>query len=83
MGSLLLFWVVLVCCLALSFLLSGMEAGILALSRFRVRRQMRAGIRRAQLLHEYLEKPENFLWTEIRWPPLQLSHCWWRRSIAP
>jgi putative hemolysin len=63
MGSVMLFWVVLVCCLALSFLLSGMEAGILALSRFRVRRQMRAGIRRAQLLHEYLENPENFLWT--------------------
>jgi putative hemolysin len=63
MGSTLLFWVVLLGCLGLSFLLSGMEAGILALSRFRVRQQMRAGIRRAQLLHEYLENPENFLWT--------------------
>jgi magnesium and cobalt exporter, CNNM family len=63
MATLVAFWLVLVCCLALSFLLSGMEAGILALSRFRVSQQMRAGIRRAQLLHEYLENPENFLWT--------------------
>ena len=50
-------------CLAFSFLFSGMEAGILALSRFRVQWQKRAGVRRAQLLHEYLENPENFLWT--------------------
>jgi putative hemolysin len=63
MGNVLLFWLVLLGCVALSFLLSGMEAGILALSRFRVRRQMRGGVRGAQLLHEYLENPENFLWT--------------------
>jgi putative hemolysin len=63
MGTIFLFWAILLCCLALSFLLSGMEAGILALSRFRVRQQMRAGFYRAQLLHEYLENPENFLWT--------------------
>jgi putative hemolysin len=63
MGELTLFTLVLVCSLALSFLLSGMEAGVLALSRFRIRRQMRAGLRGAQLLHEYLENPENFLWT--------------------
>jgi putative hemolysin len=61
MGVVFGIWVV--CCLALSFLLSGMEAGILALSRFRVRQQMHSGIRRAQLLHEYLENPEDFLWT--------------------
>ncbi|MBM3835619.1 MAG: DUF21 domain-containing protein [Verrucomicrobia bacterium] len=48
---------------ALSFLLSGMEAGVLALSRLRIRQQMRAGKRRAELLHGYLENPENFLWT--------------------
>jgi putative hemolysin len=53
----------LLCCLALSFLLSGMEAGVLALSRFRVRQQMRDGSHRAQLLHAYLENPEDFLWT--------------------
>src|SRR6476659_6803831 len=40
-----------------------MEAGVLALSRFRVRRQMRTGSRRAEVLHGYLENPENFLWT--------------------
>ena len=50
-------------CLALSFLLSGMEAGVFALSRLRVRRQMRAGRSSARLLHRFLEQPENFLWT--------------------
>jgi putative hemolysin len=56
-------WVVLVICLALSFLLSGMEAGVFALSRMRIRRHMRAGRRSADLLLGYLEDPENFLWT--------------------
>jgi len=50
-------------CLAISFLLSGMEAGVLALSRIRIRAQMRAGNRRAEALNSYLEHPENFLWT--------------------
>lgn len=63
MGPLLGWGLVGLGCLALAFLLSGFEAGVLALSRFRVRRQMRAGSHRAQLLHEYLEDPENFLWT--------------------
>jgi CBS domain containing-hemolysin-like protein len=49
--------------LALSFLLSGMEAGVFALSRLRIRQQIRAGNRRAAVLHGYLERPENFLWT--------------------
>ena len=49
--------------LAVSFLLSGMEAGVLALSRIRIRQQMRAGNRRAQALYSYLENPESFLWT--------------------
>ena len=40
-----------------------MEAGVFALSRLRIRQQSRAGLRSAQLLHEYLENPENFLWT--------------------
>jgi len=48
---------------ALSFLLSGMEAGVLALSRLRIRRQMRAGKASARVLHGFLENPENFLWT--------------------
>jgi CBS domain containing-hemolysin-like protein len=50
-------------CMGLSFLFSGIEAGVLALSRLRVRQLMRAGNRRAVILHGYLEKPEDFLWT--------------------
>jgi len=50
-------------CMVLSFLFSGMEAGVLALSRLRVRQLMRAGNPRALILHRYLESPEDFLWT--------------------
>jgi CBS domain containing-hemolysin-like protein len=50
-------------CLALSFLLSGMEAGVFALNRLRVRQLARAGRPSARLLHNFLEHPENFLWT--------------------
>lgn len=50
-------------CLLLSFLFSGMEAGVLALSRLRVRQLMREGNRHALILHGYLESPEDFLWT--------------------
>ncbi len=49
--------------LALSFFLSGMEAGVFALSRLRIRQLMRAGKPRAKVLHGYLEEPESFLWT--------------------
>jgi CBS domain containing-hemolysin-like protein len=52
-------------CLALSFILSGMEAGVFALSRLRIRQQMRAGNAAARVLHQFLEKPENFLWTIV------------------
>jgi len=50
-------------CLALSFLLSGMEAGVFALNRLRVRYLARTGRPSAKLLHDFLEHPENFLWT--------------------
>ncbi len=50
-------------CVVLSFLFSGMGAGVLALSRLRIRQMMRAGDRRATVLLGYLESPENFLWT--------------------
>ncbi|MCI0537190.1 MAG: CNNM domain-containing protein, partial [Verrucomicrobiales bacterium] len=50
-------------CLALSFMLSGMEAGVLALSRLRIRQQSRAGRYAAEVLQGYLNNPENFLWT--------------------
>ncbi|HYT61650.1 MAG TPA: CNNM domain-containing protein [Haliangiales bacterium] len=48
---------------AFSFFLSGMEAGVFALSRLRIRQLMRAGSARAKVLHGYLEQPEDFLWT--------------------
>jgi CBS domain containing-hemolysin-like protein len=56
-------WIVLALCLFVSFLLSGMEAGVFALNRLRVRRLARAGKRSARLLHGFLENPEKFLWT--------------------
>jgi CBS domain containing-hemolysin-like protein len=58
-----LIWLLFAGCLMLSFILSGMETGVFALSRLRIRQQMRAGKRSAQVLHNYLEHPENFLWT--------------------
>src|SRR4051812_35065792 len=63
MNSHVLIWLIFSACLALSFLLSGMEAGGFALSRLRIRQQMRAGRRSARALYQYLEYPENFLWT--------------------
>ena len=56
-------WLLLALCLCAAFLLSGMEAGVFALSRLHVRRLARAGKPSAKLLHGFLEKPENFLWT--------------------
>ncbi|MGZ4961717.1 MAG: CNNM domain-containing protein [Limisphaerales bacterium] len=55
--------IVLLYCAALSFLFSGMESGVLALNRFRIRHLMRAGDRRAAVLNHYLDNPEDFLWT--------------------
>ena len=49
--------------LALAFILSGMEAGVFSLSRWRIRHQMRSGNRRAGVLHGYLDNPDEFLWT--------------------
>jgi putative hemolysin len=63
MGRTTLIWLVFVVCLAVSFLLSGMEAGVFALNRLRIRRRMRAGLPSAKVLYHYLEHPENFLWT--------------------
>jgi putative hemolysin len=50
-------------CVTLSFLFSGMETGVLALNRFRIRQLMRAGDHRAAVLHTFLQNPEDFLWT--------------------
>src|SRR5262245_44380671 len=76
-------WFLFAICLAVSFLLSGMESGVFALSRLRIRQQMRAGRSSAKVLHQYLENPENFLWTILvgntvanfvilGWPVVQL-----------
>ena len=63
MNTNLISWLILVACLGPSFLLSGMEAGVFALNRLRVRRLARAGKPSAKLLHGFLENPERFLWT--------------------
>lgn len=55
--------VAVVMCVALSFLFSGMETGVLALNRFRIRQRMTAGDRSAAVLHGFLDNPENFLFT--------------------
>jgi putative hemolysin len=55
--------IILVPCLFISFLLSGMEAGVFALSRLRVRRLARAGRQSAKFLNQFLENTEKFLWT--------------------
>lgn len=55
--------VVFAVCAALSFLFSGMEAGVFALNRLRVRQLARAGNTAARTLQRFLDHPENFLWT--------------------
>ena len=50
-------------CLMLSFVLSGMESGVFALNRVRIRQQARTGRKTAQLLMKFLSNPEQFLWT--------------------
>lgn len=47
----------------MSFVFSGMEAGLFSLSRVRIRQLTRTGNKRATALHDYLERPERFLWT--------------------
>ncbi len=59
----LLIGLALLVCTALSFLFSGMESGVMALNHFRIRQLARAGDRRARVLHDCLENPEDFLWT--------------------
>jgi len=52
-------------CLVMSFFLSGMEAGLFELSRLRVRRMMRDGDVRARRLQQFLDDPEDCLWTVL------------------
>jgi CBS domain containing-hemolysin-like protein len=63
MDSSALNFILLTLCFGASFLLSGMEAGVFALNRLRIRRMARNGQRSAQVLNRFLEKPERFLWT--------------------
>src|SRR5215469_11828236 len=56
-------YVALALCFGASFLLSGMEAGVFALNRLRIRRLARGGKESARILNGFLEKPERFLWT--------------------
>lgn len=46
-----------------SFLLSGMEAGLAALNRLRVRHLDRRGVKSARILCSFMRNPEDFLWT--------------------
>lgn len=52
-------------CGALSFLFSGMEAGVFSLNRFRLRHMARRGHAQAAALVRYLDQPESFLWTVL------------------
>jgi CBS domain containing-hemolysin-like protein len=56
-------WIGVTLWLLCAFLLSGMEAGVFALNRLRIRRLARAGKPSAKLLQRFLENPEKFLWT--------------------
>jgi putative hemolysin len=56
-------YILLALCFGASFLLSGMEAGVFALNRLRIRRLARSGQPSAQILNRFLEQPERFLWT--------------------
>lgn len=47
----------------ISFLMSGMEAGVFAMSRLRIRHAVRSGNPSAAALLAFLEHPEHFLWT--------------------
>jgi putative hemolysin len=53
----------LVLALALSFVLSGMEAGVPRLSRVRIRHLCRQKRTSARILQGFLDRPEEFLWT--------------------
>jgi len=50
-------------CLGLSFFLSGLEAGLVEISRLRLRRMAREGDIGASRLLGYLDQPEDTLWT--------------------
>ena len=69
-------------CLAVSFLCSGMEAGLFTLGRWRIVQQMRAGHARAARLYRYLQAPENFLWTVLVGNTVAVFGAMWIVAIA-
>jgi putative hemolysin len=58
-------WFILIFCLALSFLISGTEAGVLSLNRVRVRHRARQKDRASMLLQRLLENPARLLVTAL------------------
>jgi len=65
MNNSLFYYLLLALCFSASFLLSGMEAGVFALNRLRIRRLARNEHPSARILNRFLEKPERFLWTIV------------------
>lgn len=51
--------------MAASAFFSGMEAGVVAMSRIRLQQYLRAGKKSAKPLLAYLDRPEEFLWTTL------------------
>jgi len=70
----------------LSFVLSGMEAGVPRLSRVRIRHLCREQHTPARILQGFLDRPEEFLWTilvgntlatfALLWAALVVLHAW-------
>ena len=77
-----LLMLVLPACLAVSFLCSGMEAGLFTLGRWRIMQQMRAGQARAERLYAYLQDTENFLWTVLIGNTIAFFGAMWIVAIA-
>src|SRR5690349_7308237 len=58
-------WFTVVCCLLVSFVFSGIEAGILSVNRVRLRHRMKMRDAAALRLNSLLEHPERLLVTVL------------------
>ena len=58
-------WLLVVCCLVISFVFSGIEAGILSVNRVRLRHRMKMRDRAALRLNRLLSRPEQLLVTVL------------------
>lgn len=58
-------WLLVSLCLLISFLFSGVEAGILSINRVRIRQRMKTGDSAAIRLHKLLQEPERLLMTVV------------------